>query len=108
MPDHGNTLAIVLIVFLPLGGLLLLAVFLNGLRVSSRLRAIEQLLHELQESKHSPAEIAVRKHEQSEYEEFLNEDGKRRMLSKREQSEEFRAWRRQRGKTWGAEEHHEA
>lgn len=100
---------IVVMVALPLAMLLLLAIFINVLRISSRLRSMENLL---QESQSNTEEAAVQKREslkrvQSEYEEFLNQDGKRRMLSKREQSEAFRLWRRQHGKTWGAEEHSE-
>jgi hypothetical protein len=106
MPDGDSSLSTLLTILLPLLLLLVFLVFLIVIRISSRLRRIEILMRE---SQGAAAELAVTKRdnpktEQSEYEEFLREDGTRRSLSKREQSAAFREWRRQRGKTWNASE----
>ncbi len=102
MPDGESSLVTVLMVLLPLMLLLLFVVFLTVLRISARLRRMERIWEETQPSSE---EVALQKREtqkleNSEYEEFLREDGKRSLLSKREQSAAFREWRRERGKTW--------
>lgn len=106
MPDGDSSLTTLLTILLPLLLLLVFMVFLIVIRISSRLRRIEILMRE---SQGAVAELAVNKRdnpktEKSEYEEFLREDGTRRLLSKREQSAAFREWRRLRGKTWNANE----
>ena len=106
MPESASTLTLVLIVLLPVGLLLLFVVFFMMLRMSARLSRIERMLENAQALPEDTAakkrETQKQKEEQSEYEEFLREDGSRRMLTKREQAAAFREWRRQRGKTWGA------
>ena len=82
--------------------LLLVLVFL--LKISYRLNRLELLNASLQED--VTAEVATvtktsSREEASEFEKFLEEDGTRRMLSKREQAADFRDWRKQRGVTWG-------
>jgi hypothetical protein len=97
-------LATMLWVLLPLALVLLLLILLTALRMVSGMRRIERLLegsHAVQEEAAADRREA-KQEKQSEFEDFLNEDGKRRMLSKREQAEAFRVWRRQQGKTWGA------
>ena len=106
MPDSDATLTTLLLILLPILLLLVFCNFLITLRISSRLRRFEQSLVETHDHAEdlSAVKREVRKTDSSEYEEFLNEDGRRRMLSKREQSAAFREWRRQRGKTWNAGE----
>ena len=82
--------------------LLLVLVFL--LKISYRLNRLEFRNASLQED--VTAEVATvtktsSREEASEFEKFLEEDGTRRMLSKREQAADFRDWRKQRGVTWG-------
>ena len=82
--------------------LLLVLVFL--LKISYRLNRLELRNVSLQED--VTAEVATvtktsSREEASEFEKFLEEDGTRRMLSKREQAADFRDWRKQRGVTWG-------
>lgn len=104
MPDDDSSLMTLLTILLPLLLLLVFVVFLVVIRISSRLRRIEQLMRESPNNGSEPV-MSKRepvKTENSEYEEFLREDGRRRLLSKREQSAAFREWRRQRGKTWNA------
>jgi biopolymer transport protein ExbB/TolQ len=110
MPDGDSSLVTVLMVLLPLLLLLLFVVFLMVLRISARLRRMERIWEDTQAG---PEEIAVQKREtqkqeNSEYEEFLRQDGKRSLLSKREQSAAFREWRRERGKTWNASDRPDA
>ena len=107
MPDSDSALTLLLMILLPVMLLLVFCVFLIVIRISSRLRRLEQVMRD---ARGAEEEIAVVKrepikNEKSEYEEFLNEDPKRRLLTKREQSAAFREWRRQRGKTWNAGEH---
>lgn len=75
-------------------------------RVLARLRKIENLLgggvvEEAEAAK--PSRKELRRLARSEFEQFLEEDGKRRLLKKSEQSAAFREWRRQRGLTWKTE-----
>jgi hypothetical protein len=102
MPDNESSISILLTILLPVLLLLVFVMFLIVIRIASRLRRIEQLLRENHSSSTEsvPSQYEVGKRKKSEYEEFLREDGGRRMLSKREQSAAFRDWRRQRGKTW--------
>ncbi len=104
MPDNDSSLTTLLTILLPLLLLLVFVVFLIVIRISSRLRRIEQLMRENQSSVGEPVtgKREATRAETSEYEEFLREDGRRRLLSKREQSAAFRDWRRLRGKTWSA------
>ena len=106
MPDSEFSLTTLLMVLLPIILLLLFVVFLVVLRISSRLRSIERFMQESRAAKEE--EVAekreIQQRKQTQFDEFLNEDGKRRMLSKREQAEAFRQWRRDHGKTWGADE----
>lgn len=104
MPDSDSSLTTLLTILLPLLLLLVFVVLLVVIRISSRLRRIELLMSESQTSANEPvmSKREATKTENSEYEEFLREDGRRRLLSKREQSAAFREWRRQRGKTWNA------
>ena len=104
MPDSDSTLPLLLMILLPLLLLLVFCVFLIVLRISARLRRLEQFILESREIAEDvmPLKRDPIKTEKSEFEEFLNEDGKRRLLTKREQSAAFREWRRQRGKTWNA------
>jgi predicted Holliday junction resolvase-like endonuclease len=83
---------------------LLLLVLIFLLKISYRLKRLDLQNASLEED--VTAEVATvtktrSKAEASEFEKFLEEDGKRRMLSKREQAAAFRDWRKQRGVTWG-------
>lgn len=87
--------------------LLLFAVLLVILRINSRVKWIEAKIRGSQR----PVDHMVAapkkeksKNEQSEFDEFIREDGSRVTLTKREQSAAFREWRRQRGVTWGVDE----
>jgi biopolymer transport protein ExbB/TolQ len=106
MPVSDSTLPILLMILLPVLLLLVFCMFLVVLRISARLRRLEQVMLESLDVAEEvmPIKREPIKSEKSEFEEFLNEDGKRRMLTKREQSAAFREWRRQRGKTWNAGE----
>ncbi|MFY7818739.1 MAG: hypothetical protein ACOVRB_10285 [Akkermansiaceae bacterium] len=104
MNEPSSVFSLLLLVLLPVLLFLTLCTFLVVIRLSSRLRRLEQVL--LASSPHveeTPTlKRSAQKFEASEYEEFLLEDGARRLLSKREQSAAFREWRRKRGKTWSA------
>ena len=106
MPDADSTFTILLTILLPVMLILLFGLLLVTIRVASRLRRIEQRLIDtlgpMEEVVPVKRETAPR--EPSEFEAFLLEDGKRRMLTKREQSAAFREWRRLRGKTWNSSE----
>ena len=83
---------------------LLILVLIFLLRISYRLKRLE--LKQSAAPEEIIAEVAAvtktrSKTEASEFEKFLQEDGSRRMLSKREQAAAFRDWRKQRGVTWG-------
>ena len=106
MNEPDSVLPLLLLVVLPVLLLLVFCTFLIVIRLSARLRRMEQVLLD---SSPQGEEIPIvkrdpQKHEASEFEEFLCEDGSRRLLSKREQSAAFREWRRLRGKTWSAGE----
>lgn len=101
MKESDSTISII-VVLLPVLLVLVFCIFLIVIRISARLRRLE---HMLQESSSTVEEMPIPKRETqrqeaSAYEEFLREDGSRRLLSKRDQSAAFREWRRQRGKTW--------
>lgn len=87
--------------------LLLFAMLLVMLRIGSRVKWIEARIRESQRPVDSlviePKKEKL-KSEQSEFDEFIREDGSRLTLTKREQSAAFREWRRQRGVTWGTDE----
>ena len=87
--------------------LLLFAMLLVMLRIGSRVKWIEARIRESQRPVDSlviePKKEKL-KSEQSEFDEFISEDGSRLTLTKREQSAAFREWRRQRGVTWGTDE----
>ena len=104
MNEPSSVFSLLLLVLLPVLLFLTLCTFLVVIRLSSRLRRLEQVM--LASSPHveeTPTlKRSAQKFEASEYEEFLLEDGARRLLSKREQSAAFREWRRKRGKTWSA------
>jgi hypothetical protein len=110
MPDADSTFTILLTILLPVMLILLFGLLLVTIRVASRLRRIEQRLIDTL----GPMEEAVPikrenlPREPSEFEAFLLEDGKRRLLTKREQSAAFREWRRLRGKTWNSGEKSES
>ena len=110
MPNADSTFTILLTILLPVMLILLFGLLLVTIRVASRLRRIEQRLIDT----HGPVEEAlpVKKEsvprKRSEFEQFLLEDGKRRMLTKREQSAAFREWRREKGKTWNSSEKSES
>jgi hypothetical protein len=104
MPD---LFAIFLIAALGCG--LLLVLLLVALRISGRLGRIERLLaREATGEAESPLEVVGRSDPQGseaqrqEFEEFLEEDKSRRKLPKKEQFAAYRAWRKQRGLTWGS------
>ena len=85
---------------------LLVVIFFMLLKVMSRLQNIERKLSGGQSAEMADVpriKATEKKSERSEFEEFLSEDGQRRMLTKREQAAAFREWRRQRGLTWKAE-----
>lgn len=99
----SDVYALLVLSFGVLSVLLLLAlIFL--LKISYRLRQMELQNTSLEEDVTAEV-VSVTKPrstaEASEFEKFLQEDGTRRMLSKREQAAAFRDWRKQRGVTWG-------
>ena len=87
--------------------LLLFAILLVIIGISSRIKWIEAKIRGSQQPvDHLAAapEKEKSKNEQSEFDEFIREDGSRVTLTKREQSAAFREWRKQRGVTWGVDE----
>lgn len=74
-------------------------------RIVARMRRLEDLLGGVTEEKEDLATTKkdLRRIARSEFDQFLEEDGKRRLLKKSEQAAAFREWRRQRGITWNAE-----
>lgn len=106
MNEPDSVLPLLLLVVLPTLLFLVFGTFLTVVRLSARLRRLEQHLfnsapqvEEMPVAKREPT-----KQEASEFDDFLREDDSRRFLSKREQSAAFREWRRLRGKTWSAAE----
>ncbi len=87
-----------LILFLQVIGLL------HRLVLGARLRRIERQLasgRKPSSAEPEPAEPASSESEQAGlFEEFLSEDPQRRLLSKKEQFEGFRKWRKERGLNW--------
>ncbi len=103
MPDQFLSL---LIIFLLVALLLSVGmVWIVMTRMVKRMRRLEELMGGVAEEKEEPAvpKKELRRLARSEFEQFLEEDGKRRMLKKSEQAAAFREWRRQRGLTWNAE-----
>jgi len=89
---------------------LLLILILVALRISGRMARIEQLLESgATGSAESSLELVGRSDpaqgteaQRKEFEEFLDEDKSRRELPKKEQFATYRAWRKDRGLTWGS------
>lgn len=102
MNEPDSVLSLLLLVALPVLLFLAFCTFLIVIRLSARLRRLEQVL--LDSSPKVEEKRVVKrdspKQEASEFEDFLREDGSRRILNKREQAAAFREWRRLRGKTW--------
>jgi Na+-transporting methylmalonyl-CoA/oxaloacetate decarboxylase gamma subunit len=95
-----------LIIILAVIVFLLLVILLMILKIMSRLQNIERKIStgNVTEMDDVPrGKVVEKKSDHSEFEEFLAQDGQRRMLSKREQAAAFREWRRQRGLTWKAD-----
>lgn len=89
---------------------LLVMLILVALRISGRMARIEQLLEGGAAGSPAPSlEVVGRSDpaqgteaQRREFEEFLAEDESRRELSKKEQFAAYRAWRKDRGLTWGS------
>lgn len=89
---------------------LLLVLILVVLRISGRMERIEQLLEDRPAGSPAPSlELVGRSDpaqgteaQRKEFEEFLAEDESRRELPKKEQFAAYRAWRKDRGLTWGS------
>ncbi len=85
---------------------LLFVILLMILKMMSRLQKMERHIYSGQDAEINDVQqskVMDKKSKHSEFEEFLTQDGQRRMLSKREQAAAFREWRRQRGLTWKAD-----
>jgi len=89
---------------------LLLLLILVALRISGRMARIEQLLESGASSgTEASLELVGRSDpaqgteaQRKEFAEFLAEDKSRRDLPKKEQFAAYRAWRKDRGLTWGS------
>jgi hypothetical protein len=95
-----------LLIFLLIAVLLIVVMlWIVMTRMVARMRRLEDLLGGVAEEKEEPATTKkdLRRIARSEFDQFLEEDGKRRMLKKSEQAAAFREWRRERGLTWNAE-----
>jgi hypothetical protein len=85
---------------------LLFVILLMILKMMSRLLKIERHIYSGLDTEMNDvprSKVMEKKSNHSEFEEFLEQDGQRRMLSKREQAAAFREWRRERGLTWKAD-----
>lgn len=107
MPTTLSDVYALLVLSFGVLSVLLLVVLVILLNISYRLKRLE--LKQAPSTEDVGAEVATvatvakakSKAEASEFEKFLEEDGKRRLLTKREQAAAFRDWRKQRGVTWG-------
>lgn len=90
---------------------LLLILVLVALRISGRVARIERLMaREASGEAEPPLEVAGGRSDpaqgseaqRKEFEQFLKEDESRCKLPKKEQFAAFRAWRKERGLTWGS------
>ncbi len=83
---------------------------LVALRISSRMAKIERLIESGATGSPEPSlELVGRSDpaegteaQRKEFEEFLKEDKSRRELPKKKQFAAYRAWRKDRGLTWGS------
>jgi len=95
-------------VVVPLVCLCLLALLavMTAHRISVRLERIERLLERRGEGEELRGVEQTRKSRSSvgDFERFILEDPERRSLSKREQFAAYRAWRKEKGLSWGSRE----
>lgn len=99
MPNESDLSAVVILLSACVGLLffLLLAVF----ALRGQLGRIERLLAVKKEASASPAAPPAEEVEPGgPFEEFLNADPARKLLSKKEQSAAYRKWRRENGMNW--------